>query len=357
VTVSSIHDVAKYCGVSTATVSRALRGLPNVSRQTRELVQAAAAELGYVPSPSASGLSGGRHRAVAIVIPSTARWFYSKVIEGVDSVLRREGYDTFLIILAASMTDRERLFHNALLRKRADAVIALGIDFDDEERRELRSLEMPAMIVGGAVRGVRSVGVDDGAVGRAATEHLLRLGHARIGHIGGATEYGMQHSVGEDREHGWRSSLEAHGITPDPALHAFGGFEVPHAKVAALAMLHQPDRPTAIFAGSDEMAFGVLLAAGELGLRVPEDLSVIGVDDHDWSGAFGLTTMRQDPYEQGRFAARTVLDLLNDVPVSVRTSRAPFSLVLRASTSAPGESAPPTTATPTTSITTTPSTV
>jgi LacI family repressor for deo operon, udp, cdd, tsx, nupC, and nupG len=334
VTVSSIHDVAKYCGVSTATVSRALRGLPNVSRQTRELVQAAAAELGYVASPSASGLSGGRHRAVAIVIPSTARWFYSKVIEGVDSVLRREGYDTFLIILAATLTDRERLFHNALLRKRADAVIALGIDFDDDERRELRSLQMPAMIVGGDVRGVRSVGVDDRAIGRTATEHLLRLGHTRIGHIGGATEYGMQHSVGQDREQAWRSVLAEHGIRPSPTHHAYGGFDVPQSKVAALAMLQSPEPPSAIFAGSDEMAFGVLLAAGELGLRVPADLSVIGVDDHDWSSAFGLTTLRQDPYDQGRLAARTVLDELSGVPVSVRTTRAPFELVLRASTAA-----------------------
>lgn len=87
---TSIHDVAEATGVSTATVSRALRGLPNVSPKTRELVRDAAARLGYVPSPSASGLSGGRHHAVAIVIPSTARWFYVAVVEGVDSVLRRE---------------------------------------------------------------------------------------------------------------------------------------------------------------------------------------------------------------------------------------------------------------------------
>jgi LacI family repressor for deo operon, udp, cdd, tsx, nupC, and nupG len=348
--VSSIHDVAKYCGVSTATVSRALRGLPNVSHQTRELVQAAAAELGYVASPSASGLSGGRHRAVAIVIPSTARWFYSKVVEGVDSVLRREGYDTFLVILAASLNDRERLFHNALLRKRADALIALGIDFTTDERRELRSVQMPAMIVGGAVSGVRSVGIDDGAVGRAAVEHLLSLGHTRIGHIGGDTEYGMQHSVGQHREIAWRDALTAHGLRPHAAHHAYGGFDVPQAKVAATAMLQSAHRPSAIFAASDEMAFGVLLAASALGLRVPEDVSVIGIDDHDWSEAFGLTTMRQDPFEQGRLAARTVLDELNGVPAGVRTTKAPFELVLRASTAPFGRAAavaPPSHAAPT----------
>jgi LacI family repressor for deo operon, udp, cdd, tsx, nupC, and nupG len=347
VTVPSIHDVANDCGVSTATVSRALRGLPNVSPETRERVREAAARLGYVASPSASGLSGGRHHAVAIVIPSTARWFYTAVIEGVDSVLRREGYDSFLVILAATATGRERLFHNALLRKRADAVIALGIDFTAAEREELRGVDMPAVIVGGPVRGVRSVGIDDLAAGRAAMEHLLALGHRRIGHIGGETEYGMDHSVGQDRARAWRGSLERHGITPPPEWYAVGSFLMPQAKVAATAVLGARERPTAVFAGSDEMAFGVILAALEAGLRVPEDLSVIGIDDHAWSESFGLTTMRQDPFEQGRIAARTVVDELSGRATPVRTVKAEVRLVERRSTarlqdpSAPEASCPP----------------
>lgn len=329
---TGIDDVARYTGVSTATVSRALRGLPNVSPRTRQRVQAAAAELGYFPSPSATGLSGGRHHAVAIVIPSTARWFSTKVVEGVDSVLRGEGYDTFLIILAAGLNGRERLFHNALLRKRADAVIALGIDFSADERRELRSLQLPAVVVGGPVAGVRSVGVDDRAVGRAAVEHLLALGHRRIGHLGGENEYGMHHSVGQDRGAAWRQALAHHGVEPERQWYALGAFLMPQAKVAASAMLQAPSRPTAIFAASDEMAFGVLVAAAEVGLSVPGDLSVIGVDDHDWSESFGLTTMRQDPYEQGRLAARIVVDRLAGGPEGPRTVRAPFELVVRRST-------------------------
>ena len=329
---TSIHDVARRTGVSTATVSRALRGLPNVSPRTRELVQAAATELGYVPSPSASGLSGGRHHAVAIVIPSTGRWFYNRVVEGVDSVLRREGFDSFLVILAATLTDRERLFHNALLRKRADAVIALGIDFTRDERRELRTLDMPAMVVGAPVRGVRSVGLDDTAATRVAIEHLLALGHRRIAHIGGSNEYGMDHSVGEAREHTWRTVLAEHGIEPESGWYGPGGFVLPLAKSTALRMLRSPTPPTAIFAGSDEMAFGALVAAVELGLRVPDDLSVIGVDDHDWSESFGLTTVRQDPYEQGRVAARTVLDGLAGLSIGTGPTRAGFELVQRRST-------------------------
>ncbi len=339
---TSIHDVARDTGVSTATVSRAMRGLPNVSPRTRELVQEAAARLGYVPSPSASGLSGGRHHAVAIVIPSTARWFYTTVVEGVDSVLRREGYDTFLVILAATATDRERLFHNALLRKRADAVIALGIDFTLDERRELRTVDMPAMVVGGPVRGVRSVGIDDADAGEAAMEHLIGLGHRRIGHLGGETEYGMDHSVGQDRAVAWRTALERHGITPEPDWYAVGGFLMPQAKVAAAAMLRSAHPPTAIFAGSDEMAFGAIVAALELGLRVPEDLSVIGIDDHGWSESFELTTIRQDPFEQGRVAARTVIDELSGLTVPVRATKAAISLVVRRSTAAPPASGTPT---------------
>jgi len=333
--VTSIHDVARDTGVSTATVSRALRGLPNVSPRTRALVQEAAARLGYVASPSASGLSGGRHHAIAIVIPSTARWFYTTVVEGVDSVLRREGYDTFLVILAATATDRERLFHNGLLRKRADAVIALGIDFTADERRELRTVDMPAMVVGAPVRGVRSVGIDDAAAGRAAMEHLLELGHRRIGHLGGETEYGMDHSVGQDRERAWRTVLESHGIAPAEDWYALGSFLMPQAKIAAAAMLRCEHPPTAIFAGSDEMAFGAIVAALELGLRVPEDLSVIGIDDHAWSESFGLTTIRQDPFEQGRIAARTVVDELAGLLVPVRATTASISLVERRSTGAP----------------------
>lgn len=329
---TSIHDVARRTGVSTATVSRALRGLPNVSPQTRELVQAAATELGYVPSPSASGLSGGRHRAVALVIPSTGRWFYNRVVEGADSVLRAHGYDTFLVILAANPHDRERLFSNALLRKRSDAVIALGIDFTVAEKRELRELAMPAAVVGSAVPGVHSVGVDDAAAATAAVEHLLELGHRRIGHIGGETAYGMDRSVGEDRSTAWRAALARHGITPAASWHGLGQFLMPPAKTAAIEMLRSPDAPTAVFAGSDEMAFGVLVAAAELGLRVPEDVSVIGIDDHDWSESYGLTTVRQDPYEQGRTAARTVLDELTGLETPILTRRSGFELVLRRST-------------------------
>lgn len=332
---SSIHDVARYSGVSTATVSRALRGLPNVSPRTRQVVQAAAAELGYVASPSAAALSSGRHNAVALVVPSMGRWFYTEVVEGADGVLRSEGYDAFLINLALGAEGRGRLFSNSLLRKRADAVIALGIDFTAGERRELRSLAVPITVVGGPVPGVRSVGVDDVAATKAALDHLLGLGHRRIAHIGGENEHGMDYTVAQARRQEWRAALERNGVVPPAAWFGSGGFLLPQAKQAALDVLRATPRPTAVFAGSDEMAFGVLLAAADLGLRVPGDLSVIGIDDHSWSESFGLSTVQQDPQAQGGDAARIVLDELNGIPVRGLVHHAPSELVVRTTTAPP----------------------
>jgi LacI family repressor for deo operon, udp, cdd, tsx, nupC, and nupG len=335
--VTSIHDVARYTGVSTATVSRALRGLPNVSPKTRQAVQAAATELGYVASPSAAGLSSGRHRAVAVVIPSMGRWFYTEVVEGVDSVLRREGYDPFLINLAVGPGERERLFHNSLLRKRADAVIALGIDFSKEERRELRSLAMPSIIVGAPVRGVRSVGVDDGVAAAMAMEHLLDLGHTRVAHVGGENEYGMDYTVALVRRSGWREALRARGIEPREEWSVSGGFLMPQAKVAAQALLSDEDRPTAVFAGSDEMAFGVLLAAQELGLRVPEDLSVIGFDNLPESMLCTppLTTVEQRIHEMGARAMEMLVRLIRGEPLDRTHVTLDTRLVVRQTTAGP----------------------
>lgn len=332
---TGIHDIARATGVSTATVSRALRGLPNVSPETRRLIEAAAAEVGYVPSRSAAGLASGRHLAVAVVVPSMGRWFDTKVFEGVDGVLRRAGYDTFLINLAAGLNDRERLFHNALLRKRADGLIALGIDFTADEREEIRSSGMPSIIVGAPVPGVQRVGIDDEAAAMCAMRHLLDLGHRRIGYVGGENEYGMHHTVGEHRVRAWRRALAQHGVDADPAHAVMGAFRMPQAKVAARALLRTTDRPTAIFAASDEMAFGVLVAAAELELRVPDDLSVVGIDDHDWSESVGLTTVHQDPFEQGRLAASIVIEELTGEPAGSRAAAGELRLIVRHSTAAP----------------------
>ena len=336
---SSIRDVARHTGVSIATVSRALRGLPNVAPTTRKAVEQAALQLGYTPSASAAGLASGRYKAVAAIVPTLNRWFNTAVLEGADRVLRQHQLDMFVVNLGVKNGDRERVFHNALLRKRADAVLALGVGFDVDERRELRSLATPVVVVGGAVRGVRDIGIDERRTAATAVEHLLSLGHTRIGHISGEPDDVLNPSVPVLRKRGWEAAMERAGLQADPAFYATGAFLLPHSRMSALAMLSRTSRPTAIFAASDEMAFGVLLAAAELGLRVPQDLSVVGIDDHDHAEAFGLTTMRQDPFDHGEVAARLLVDELAGVEQPTGPVRQATTLVLRRSTAPPAADA------------------
>jgi DNA-binding LacI/PurR family transcriptional regulator len=333
---AGIEEVARATGVSTATVSRALRGLPNVSDTTRAAVRRAADELGYVASSSASGLASGRTLAMGVVVPSVSRWFYTQVLEGVDAELRTASYDMILFNLGGHRGDRERVFHRSILRKRTDALIALCLDFTPEERDQLASLGHPTIVVGGPVKGLRNVGIDEEATGYTATRHLISLGHTDIAHLGGEDEEGLNSQVPIGRMHGFRKAMREAGLAVRPEWVIPGGFSLPEGRAAVDRLLARPGpRPTAIFAGSDEMAFGAILAAGDHGLRVPEDLSVIGIDDHDFAECFGLTTMAQNPFEQGATATRVLLDELGGAEPHTQSVLSPVSLVVRTSTAPP----------------------
>ena len=181
--VASIEDVARATGVSTATVSRALRGLASVAEPTRARVQLAAQSLGYVPSAAAASLASGRTKAVGLITPHVSRWFFAVCIETVEAVLRTEGYDVLLVQLppggrtspgpSRNLPPSRPMLSADLLRKRVDATIVLTLPLLPDEVSVLQALGHELVYVGGVVPGLRSVGIDDVAVGRAATEHLL----------------------------------------------------------------------------------------------------------------------------------------------------------------------------------------
>lgn len=334
---TSIDDVARASGVSIATVSRALRGLPHVSEATRTRVQGIANELGYVASSSASGLATGRTLTMGVVAPSVSRWFYTTVIEGIDSVLREANYDMLLYNLASRGGGRERVFHRSILRKRTDALIALCLDFTPEEREQLLSLGHPVIMIGGPVRGLRHVGIDERGTARTATEYLLGLGHTRIAHLGGDDDEGLNRQVPLQRRLGFLDALHAAGIQSRDEWMLTGRFSLTASRDVVGALLRRPGtRPTAILANSDEMAIGAYLAATDNGLVIPRDFSVMGIDNHDLSESFGLTTMAQDPFEQGALGARILLDDLRaDVPHRKNSVRADATLLVRTSTAPP----------------------
>ncbi len=303
-----IQEIASVTGLSKSTVSRALRGLPSVAGPTIDQVRRVADELGYVPSSAAAGLATGRQRAVGVVVPVIDRWFYVKALGGVDAELRAAGHDLVLYNLGGPGGDRDRAFRRSMLRHRVDALVLLSLVLDETERAELELTRHPMIVIGGPAPGLRNVGVDDAVVSRLAVQHLVRLGHRAIAYMGGQDEDGMNVAVPYLRHDGFVDAMAAVGCAVRTAWMVNGRFSFDGGVAAGTELLAaESDRPTAVFCASDEMALGLLVAAHRAGVRVPEDLSVIGVDGHEYGATVGLTTVAQDPEAQGRTAARAVL--------------------------------------------------
>jgi len=330
-----IKDVANAAGVSVSTVSRALRGLPVVNEQTIALVRHHAEALGFVPSAAAAAIATGHTMAVNVVVPAVATWFFSSVLEGVDLALRAAGYDIALFDLGYTGKERERVFHRSLLRHRGDAVLALCIDFSEAEREELRATGMPTIVVGNPVRGLRFVGIDEVEAARMATEHLIELGHREILHLSGGDEttLGLNVRVPNDRLAGYQQALQAAGLPFRLELVRLGRFTAAASGQVMDEILDAPGPyPSAVFAASDEMAMGAMLSIYRHGLKVPQDISVIGIDNHPLSASFHLTTVAQDPVEQGSAATRIILDELAGRPPRKRSLLLPVELIDRGST-------------------------
>ncbi|KQO60263.1 LacI family DNA-binding transcriptional regulator [Curtobacterium sp. Leaf261] len=332
---SGIQEIACATGLSKSTVSRALRGLPGVAAPTIAAVRRVAEEVGYVPSSAAAGLATGRQRAIGVVVPVIDRWFYVKTLEGVDAELRRDGYDLVLYSLGGGSSDRERAFHRSMLRRRIDALVLLSLVFDESEREQLELTEYPMVVVGGPAPGVRHIGIDDRGAARLATTHLLDLGHRDVAYIGGQDEAGMNVAVPYLRRDGFRDTMRASGIEPAEDRMLDGGFSYRGGYGAMRRLLQRRPVPTAVFAASDEMALGAITALAEASLRVPEDVSVIAIDGHEHGAVVGLTTVAQDPSEQGRTAARALLDELGGAQPMSAFAPAAARLVVRSSTGPP----------------------
>lgn len=343
--VASIEDVARRAGVSIATVSRALRGLPDVATSTRDRVLSAAAELNYVASPFAARLASGRTSTIGLVVPYVNRWFFAEVISTVESALRASGFDLLLYNLGDT-AGRTRFFDVMPMRKRVDGVLVASVVLDEPEFEALAELNRPVGLLGLQRPGVLSAGIDDVAAARSAVEHLLALGHRRIGLLGGDTDDPMRFTPPLHRRTGYHDALIAAGITPDPALEELGFFTVKQGAAAARRLLAVPDPPTALFAESDEMAYGALREAARAGLRVPEDLAVMGFDDQPFAELMDLSSVRQPVADQALDVTTRLLALIagNESVDLTRdcASVLPTELVLRASTEGAGASRPTT---------------
>ena len=326
-------DVARQAGVSIATVSRALRDMPGVSRPTRERIQAIAHDLSYVVSPEASALSRGATGRVAIVMPQLDAWFYGAMLAGMAPVLRGAGLD-MLVYQVEGEEQRTRFLRELPARRKADAIVLTALPMAQTEVERLDLMGVHVVVAGGELRDHPHVRIDEHEAGRLAVQHLVDLGHSRVAMIRTSDTDGTAWSSDVLRVQAWRETLADAGVEATDELLVTEPYGVDAGARAMRRLLALPDRPTAVFAYSDELAFAAILCARASGLRVPEDLSVVGVDGHPLGDLLDVSTVDQDVAGQGRLAAELAVALVAgerqvaDVEVACR-------LLDRGSTAAP----------------------
>ena len=335
----TIRDVARRAAVSVATASRALNGKQVVNAQTRDRILAVMDELGFRPSPAARRLSLGRTLTVGVVVSFLTRPQAAERLRGVDAVLTDSEFD-LVIYNVESVQKRDHYLGSLAHSQRTDGLVVMSLPPPDGAAPALSQAPVPVVFIDVHTPSVahmpRVIG-DDMAGGALAARHLLSLGHRRIAFIGDALEDPFGFTSSRDREDGLRHELTVAGIGIPPDWIGHGAHGRYEARELARRILTTGDWPTAIFAASDTQALGVMAAARELGLHVPEDLSVIGYDDIEAADYVGLTTIRQQLFESGRRGAEMLLAEIDRRSEPPPIDRLTPELVVRATTAPPKE--------------------
>lgn len=333
--VPTIDDVAKAAGVSKATVSRVLSGnYTYIREETRQRVQEAIERLGFRPSSIARSLTSRRTLTVGILISDIANPFYSDVIHGVEDVAIEQSYNVFLGNTNYDLK-RGMAMVRSFIDRRVDGVLMMSSSMSDEWLEELARARVPVVALDWEVKAeqgnVSAISVDFRTGIHAAAAHLAALGHRRFAHVSGP----LRLQTARERRDAFLEGLSTAGARIDSMRLIEGDFTIEAGRKAAEEIINSPERPTAVFAANDLMAIGILHEVQARRVAVPEQLSIIGLDDI-WLSAQTeppLTTVALPRYEIGSLAMRTLFDLLNreenlpPIHLSVETS-----LIVRKST-------------------------
>lgn len=329
----TIRDVAARAGVSHQTVSRVINDSERVRPETRQRVMAAIAELQYHPSALARSMARGRSHTVACLSPNLTDFTFASIINGAETEARKQSF----FWLSSSVPDVSsfvELVTDLVTSRRVEGLVVIN-PFADERHKKLPE-NFPIVFVGARPRegGTNSVALEDEMVGREATRHLLALGHRQIAMITGP----MCEDAAQDRCRGYELALVQAGIEPAAQQVIEGDWSAQSGYDALMQLAASGDLPSAIFSQNDLMAAGVLRAARDLSLEVPNDLSVIGVDDIPLAEFLDppLTTFRQDFQLIGREAARLLIRSINEPDEATQQLLLPAELVIRRSTSVYG---------------------
>lgn len=306
--VVTLDMVAHRAGVSASTVSRILNGTAVVAQDKKLAVETAIEQLGFVPNPVARGLAGGKTMSVGVVTQSIDSPFYGVALRGIEDELDHAGYSALFVSGHWNAAEEARCI-DMLRSRRVDGIIVLTGRLSDHALRTTAKA-LPVVVTGRDLKAPRlfSLNFDNELGGQLATQHLIELGHRRIAHITGDTA----HPDAVDRLRGYRLALEAAGIAFNAELVVPGLFHEESGLVAAERLLDSRQRFTAIFAANDQMALGACLGLHRRGLRVPQDVSVVGFDDLSVSryALPPLTSVQHPAREIGQLAAAAMLQML-----------------------------------------------
>lgn len=308
--VVTLETVARLAGVSPSTVSRILNGTAAVHEEKAKAVNDAIAKLGFVPNPMARGLASGKTLSVGVITQAIDSPYYGVTLRGIEDELNPAGYSS-LYVSGHWNAKTEMRSMDMLLSRRVDGIIVLTGRIPDTVLKTCAK-KVPVVVTGRVLKTPRllSLAFDNVEGGRLATQHLIDLGHREIACISG----NIKHPDAIDRLEGYRRALDSFGITCDPGLVIQGDFSEESGLQATKRLLSTGRRFSAIFASNDQMALGAALALHQSGLRVPQDVSLVGFDDLPAAiyALPPLTTIHVSAYELGRLAASSMLELINN---------------------------------------------
>ncbi len=327
----TLRDVAKACGVAPSTVSNALADKAIVKPETKALIRKVAHELGYRVSPLASGLRTGKTRSIAMIVSDITNPFHGEVVRGAEEALLERDYHLYIANTDGSRS-RQSQYIQHFIDRQVDGVILMSYASNDEDIQALVRAQVPTVLL---VRRQDSVELDFSGIENehsvySVLEFLTSLGHQRIGFIGGPASS----SGARERLNAYRSFMQKHAGHADPALEESGEYSIDSGLQSTYRLLRQNPRPTAVLVSEDMTAYGVLMAASEMGIKVPEELSIVGWDDLFASRLpqINLTTMRVPKRQLGANAAKLLLQRMANPSADIETRLVRPEQVVRSTT-------------------------
>lgn len=308
---ATIHDVAREAGVGIGTVSRVVNDSPRVKPSTRERVQAAIDKLQYKPDPIARSMVSKRTNSLGVIVPFFTRPFFMEVLRGVEAVSARLGRELVLYNVETD-AQRDRYFSELPMHRKVDGLLIVSLTPDDSVSRRFRDSGLPVVLIDAYSPMFTSLVVNNVEGAYQAVRCLIEKGHRRIGFINGEIEGNFKFNQANDRLIGLHRAFGENGLLFEPELVLISEWSRLGGKGAALQLLSMQKRPTAIFAASDMQAVGVLEAAKDLGIPVPEQLSVIGFDGIEVSELLDFSTVQQPMQEMGEIAAAALVELIDN---------------------------------------------